>query len=493
MKKLLRILVPLLLVSGASMVTYHLISTRPEPWRRSAPSVSTDVKAKRLKRQDHPVVLTTQGTVRPRTESTLIPQVSGRIVEVAPNFRNGGFFELDDLLLRIDPSDYKSAVIVAQATLAQAEATLQMQQAQSDQARENWVKLGQGGDPNPLVLRIPQLAEARASVASAEARLDQAERDLERTRILAPYAGRILKKQADLGQHVSPGTTLAAVYAVDYAEIRLPLSNQQLSFIAIPEQYRGDRQANPPQGPRVLLRGQVGNKEVTWEGRIVRAEGAIDTSSRQLFVVAQVDDPYGKKQAGKPPLKAGQFVQAEIQGNLLRDVFVLPRSAVRDGREVLIINDRNELHRRQIQIIWTTMESVVTSGKLLKEGEVLCLTSQPYAAEGASVIPTIAGEGRRIMEWQKPKGGPRSGRPGQGNSKGPPGTGRGGDKARGVSESLTSTGSRQPPARREGRPDGNRSPGTALGNAKPGPNRNPDNGTRASRSGRRGASVGEGQ
>ncbi len=367
-----------------------MMANRPTPDVRKPPPAVTAVEATRLQPVDYQVRIPSQGVVRPRTQSTLKPEVSGRVMSISPSFRDGGFFEKDDVLLTIDPADYETAVVVAEATLAQRKGALEVEKAQSEQAIENWKLLGDGTEPNPLTLRKPQMAEAVANVASAEARLVEANRNLERTSVRAPYAGRILRKEVDVGQTVSPGNALADIFAVEYVEIRLPVDNEHLDYLDLPEDYRGEDPGESRPGPKVILKGEFGSREVNWEGTIVRAEGAFDPASRQLFVVAQVTDPYSKTGTGRPPLKVNQFVQAEILGHLLKNVFVVPRKAVRDGSEVLIIDGRNQISRRPIEVIWRDLDNVIVKGNL-SSGEVLCTTSMMFAADGAVVEPTIDG------------------------------------------------------------------------------------------------------
>ncbi len=384
----MRAVLPIVVLAGAIGIAVLAIANRPTPERRPAPQAVTAVEAVRLVREDFAVTVRTRGTVRPRTESTLIPEVSGRIVSVSRNFRAGGFFEPGEILVQIDPRNYQVAVTVAEAQLAEAERSLEEESARAQQALRDWERLGAGGAPSDLVLRKPQLAAARAALASAQAQLRQARLDLERTRIRAPYAGRVLEQQADMGQYVSPGTSLARVYAVDYVEIRLPLTDEQLAFVKIPELYRGDAAKGSLTGPSVVLRASIGGVEYRWRGRIVRAEGSIDVQTRQHFVVAQVDDPYGRRASGQPPLKVGQFVEAEIEGNVLKDVFVLPRAAQREGAHVLIVDVEQRLQRRAVDVIWSDTENVVVRDGL-KEGELLCVTPVSYAVSGAPVSVSI--------------------------------------------------------------------------------------------------------
>ncbi|GMQ75243.1 MAG: efflux RND transporter periplasmic adaptor subunit [Gammaproteobacteria bacterium] len=384
MKKLVNILLPILVVAGASGIAFVTIAKREVPERRAPHRAAVEVEVTTLARSDFTVRVKSRGTVRPRTESSLIPEVSGRIVALSPNIREGEFFEAGEVLLEIDPRDYQAEIAVVKANIEQAHTTLAEEQARAAQARRDWKRLGEAGEPDALVLRKPQLAGARAAVASAEARLTQARLALERTRIVAPYAGRVLERNVDIGQYVTPGTVLVRIYAVDYVEVRLPLTNRQLEFVDIPEVYRGDSPPERREDLAVRLSARIGSRLYAWDGRVVRAEGSIDTQSRQLFVIAQVDDPYGKGPAGRPPLKVGQFVEAEIEGRRLADVIVIPRSALRAGGEVLLVNDENRLETRAVEVLWSNAQSAVT-GSGLAPGERLVLTPLGGAMDGIEV------------------------------------------------------------------------------------------------------------
>ncbi len=227
------------------------------------------------------------------------------------------------------------------------------------------------------------MIEARASLASAQARLDEAHRNLSRTRITAPYAGRVLEQRVDFGQFVSTGTVLARIYAIDFAEIRLPLTDRQLAFVSLPELYRGEA-SNGQGGLKVTLRADFGGRKHSWEGLIVRSEGAIDSRSRQLFVVAQVDDPYGRTVEDRPPLKVGLFVEAQIEGDFLRDVIVIPRTLLKENSYVLVIDDQSKLRRRPVEVLWSDTKNIVVRDGL-NSGELLCMTQVPFAIEGMAV------------------------------------------------------------------------------------------------------------
>jgi len=386
MKRLLQILVPIAFLAIGGAVYWYLIRTAPEPRQRPSFTTTPEVIARKLQPEPYTVTLKSQGTVQARTTSTLIPEVRGRIVSISPNFREGAFFEKDDVLLEVDDSDYQTELIVAEAQLAQAELNEYEELARYEQAKLDWERLNPGQEANPLTLREPQLRQARAATASARARVTTAKRNLERTQIKAPFAGRILSKNVDVGQYISPGNQLARIYAVDFAEVRLPLTATQFSYLDLPSVYRGE---NPSirEGPIVTLKSTVGGHTHEWRGRIVRAEGSVDVSSRQIYVVAQVRDPYGRSVEGRPPLKVGSFVQAEIAGKTLEDVYVIPRVLLRENEYVLLVDSENYLTRRSVDLAWET-DDVIVVEEGLEPGDKLCLTEVPFALEGWPVSVT---------------------------------------------------------------------------------------------------------
>jgi len=386
--KLLKWILPVLVLLAAIAVARYIIAQRPEAPQFQPPQVPVSIEAIRVAPQDYPVSVRSEGTVEPRTESTLIPQVSGKIVEISPTFREGGFFEQDDVLVKLDPRDYELAIASAEAQVAQAQSALEQELAQAEVVADDWRMLGR--EAPELGLRKPQIAAARATLLSAQAQLERARFDLERTRIKAPYDGQVLEKSVDVGQFVSPGTVLARVYATDYVEIRLPLANRQLEFVELPERFRGETAQRGTAGPEVEVTATIGRRQWSWTGRVVRAEGAIDTRTRQLFVVAQVDDPYEPGADGQPPLRIGQFVEVSIEGRTLENAFVLPRSALRDSDAVMIVDEDRRLHRRNIEVAWTEGEQVVVVDGL-RAGEVVNVTPLAVAADGTLVSATVDG------------------------------------------------------------------------------------------------------
>ena len=391
MRLFVKIILPLIVLAASIWGAQQVIANKPQAQRRPAPPTRVTVEARRLVTQDYQIQIKSHGTAQPRTESTLIPEVSGRIVAVSPSFRNGGFFEQGEELLQIDPRDYEISVTIAQAQVAEARMALEEAQAQAEVAQRDWQQHRRGAAARQLALRKPQLNAAQAVLASATAQLQRAELALERTRITAPYVGRVLEQNAGLGQYVSSGTILAKIYAIDNVEIRLPLTNRQLEYITIPEQFRNQSQTYSEPHPSVTLIARIGQRDYRWQGQILRAEGAIDTRSRQLFVIAQVADPYAKGPQDRPPLRVGQFVDAVIEGRLLRDVFVIPRAALREGQQVLLADADQRLQRRSVTVAWSDEQDAVISAGLTA-GEMLILTPFTGAISGMPVKLKIDAE-----------------------------------------------------------------------------------------------------
>ncbi len=360
----------------------YFLDTRPEVKRRPPTANIPVVEVMTVSPQDYQIMLATRGIVSPRTSSNLIPQVSGRIVHIADNFRQGSFFSVGDELLRIETIDYELALTIAEAEQASARLALQEEQAQAEQSKLDWQQLALSGQASDLVLRKPQMENAYANLAAATARVEQVRLALSRTHLLAPFAGRIIDKQVDVGQYVTPGTVLARLYAIDYVEVRLPLSEHQLGFVELPEAYAGESVMTTE--TTVNLQATFGGQPYSWQGRIVRTESAIDDLSRQLFMIVQVDDPWKRHDSGRPPLKPGQFVRAQISGRQLSGVFLLPRDTVNGNDEVMLLDADNHLRKRSVEVVWRDQQyAVINNG--LEPGERLITTAMPYAVDGVEV------------------------------------------------------------------------------------------------------------
>jgi RND family efflux transporter MFP subunit len=402
-------LVPLAILAAGLLVVGIVKLTRPSveagPPRVNAPLVSVvEVQPRDLQFSVH-----TQGTVVPRTESDLIPQVSGEVIWVSPRLVSGGFFEAGDPLLRIDPSDHRVELEAARAVVARTKSEFARAETEIERQRSLAVQ----GVASQA--RIDD-AEKAFQVTEAElreetAKLTRAERDLERTEIRAPYQGRVRTEKVDVGQFVSRGVAIATLYATDYAEVRLPLPDRDLFFLDIPFDLRSEQVASggdPTEmslGPEVQLRAEFAGVPRTWIGHIVRTEGEIDVKSRMVHLVARVEDPYGQNKAtGSAPLAVGLFVEAEIQGRRVENVFVLPRTALRTdaGNDLVYVVDAGDRLRFKVVDVLRAERDDVVIGSGLRPGDRVCVSPMAAAVNGMAVRTVGAAEDEGRLGQQQP-------------------------------------------------------------------------------------------
>jgi len=364
---------------------WELAQGRPVPANPHAPTPVPVVRVTEPRRGTHRVIVRAQGTVEPRTASELVAEVSGRVTWVSPALAAGGFFEEGDLLLEIDGADYDNAVRQARAARDRAEAALALEKAELDRA----VTLAERDVTSASALDRRRLAErsARAALEETRAGLERARRDLDRTRLRAPFAGRVRRKNVDVGQFVARGAPVASLFAVDYAELRLPVRDDDLAFLDLDLGHRDGAETRPP--PAVTLRGRHAGALHTWRGQIVRTEGEIDARSRMLHLVARVEDPYGLRDA-HPPLAVGMFVAAEIEGRVLEDVLELPRAALHGEGRILVVDAEDRIRVRAVEVLRRDGESVIARASLAR-GERLCLSRLEPATDGMRVRPLEIG------------------------------------------------------------------------------------------------------
>ena len=380
LKKLGKYAIPVLVIAAGIYGARAMIAARPEPPKVviEAPAVLVEVATARRE----PVTFTvqSQGSISPRTRTTLVSEVSGQIVEVAPAFVAGGFFKRGDILVRVDPSNYQNSLKRAEAGVKRAETQVATENALAGYAAQDWERLrnlnATRGPASDLTLRKPQLAEALAELDSAEAEYQRALKDLERTVIRAPYDGMVREKRADVGQFVNTGTALAETFATDIAEVRLPLSQADLRFVRLPR--AGDERSLP-----VKLRALVGGSQQIWDGLVVRSEGVFDEGQRVLHVVAQIQDPYGAP-VDAEPARVGTFVTAEITGRAAGDLFVIPRHSLSRGDTLWLVDDNMKIHPQTVQVVRSDREYAYIDGGL-DEGARYCVTPPAQALPGMEV------------------------------------------------------------------------------------------------------------
>ncbi|KXI29943.1 efflux RND transporter periplasmic adaptor subunit [Paraglaciecola hydrolytica] len=396
-----KILLPTVIVIATVLAFNFILANPPEAQRGGAPKTAKIVvETQKLEALQYHVQVESYGVVKPRTQSILVAQVSGQIISIAAQFREGGFFEQGEVLAQIDDRDHLADVKTAQANVLTAQQTLLEEEARAQQAFTDWQRLGNGQQASNLVLRKPQLEAAKAKVLSAQAALEKSQLNLERTKVIAPYAGRVLSKNVDVGQVVSNNSQLAEIYATDKVEIRLPIKNKDLELMDLPEQFRGA--GNTPLGSPVLFHSDLVGEQ-NWQGNLVRTEGAIDTGAQQLYVVAQINDPYKATATNKYPIKIGQYVKAQISGRELSGVLMIPNATIYQGSYVYIV-EQGVLKRKDIVIRWqNSQQSIIASG--LEFGQQLVLTPLGQVSSGTAV--SIKGQdqirGQEGFKGQEPR------------------------------------------------------------------------------------------
>jgi len=365
------LLLLLLGIGGAGAI----IALRPQVVTHTPKADVPEVTVIQVEPQTITLSVHSQGIVTPRNEIDLVPEVAGKVIYLHADFVAGGFFKRDELLVTIDPRDYDVAIAEVQAQIAEAKRLVAMEEAQADQAHNEWQALGDG-EPSALAMREPQLAEARAKLKSAEANLALAKVKRSRCELRAPFTGRLQSKTIGLGQFIQPGDKIARIFSTDVAEIRLPLSTAQLNFLDLPL-------GATRKGPTVSLSAQFAGTLHTWEGRIVRTEGSLDESTGVLYAVAEVQEPYRQKN-DRPPLLANLFVQADIAGKAVDNIFTLPLLAMNASQEVLLVDNQQKLHIRRVEVLRNEDDRILVKAGL-NAGDQLVTSGVDVPVEGMTV------------------------------------------------------------------------------------------------------------
>ncbi|TRX54062.1 efflux RND transporter periplasmic adaptor subunit [Thalassomonas sp. M1454] len=390
--KLKLILIPIIIILVGILVLAFMGKLAKPPEKKQQISLAPLVNVFPIKHETVAFSIKSQGSVVPRTETSLITEVSGMITYVSKNFRVGGYFKKGDVLLEIDPITYEVDVLQAQSRLGAAQAVLVEEKARADQAEDEWLLSGMTVEEAPiLALRLPQLQKAEADVLAAQADLKQAEIKLERTKIIAPYDALVKEKQVDIGQYVTSGIMLAKTFAIDYAEVRLPVKQQDIAFINLPKVNQDIQQSIP-----VTITAKKGEKVQSWNSFISRFEGEINQQSRVHYLIAKIDDPYNLTELyeHEEELRIGTFVNAEIQGMQSESVIVLPREVVRGPNSIHMVDKQNKLHIVDIDIIRSEKKYVYIADNINTEMRVVS-TKIAKPVEGMAV--------RIFGEWVPPE------------------------------------------------------------------------------------------
>lgn len=402
------VLTPIAIVFFAIVGLIIVAALAPKPAKKPTIIKAPLVEVQDIERKNIRFTIASQGSVLPRTQTNLVSEVSGQITSVNEKFNVGGFFTKGEVLLSIDDISYRVNLLQAQSRLDAAKAVLVEEQARKEQAEDEWLLTGKALSQAPvLALRLPQLQKAKADVKAAEADVTDAEVKLARTKIRAPYDAMIKEKQVEIGQYVSTGSTLAMTFAVDYAEVRLPIKQRDVEFLNLP---RINQQGS--KSSKVDIFYQLLGKQYTWQSNLTRYEGEVDSRSRVHYVVAQVDDPYRVlSSTAHQELRIGTFVNANIDGKMVNDIVAIPRDALHGANKLYLVDDNNKLHIQEISILRNDADFVYSHDNLSAshrlittqmetpvEGMALRIVGEPSATDKKS--PTETASQTELAETQ---------------------------------------------------------------------------------------------
>jgi len=378
------------------LLSWLLLTTKGKPIPQPAAKVAIPVvDIVYAQPATHQLYVHTQGTVQPAKEIDVVAQVAGIVEAIDPQFANGAFFQKGQHLLNIEDADYRFALIRAEANVAEAEQVLAVERARAAQAVREWRDLGQK-DANALSLRKPQLASALAKLRAAEAGRDEAQLNLDRTHVKAPFNGRVRIKYVDEGQYVSLGTPIVKLYSTDKVEVRLPLTDKQLALLDLPtgrvkqgrdtpDRVTQDKVTQGNKLPTVDFEVLFAGNKQHWKGTLVRTEATVDIKTRVAYAIAEIVDPFSMSE-GRAPLNVGMFVNAKISGKALDSVIQLPRNALQIDQKILVLNDDNDIQIRRVVVLQTNKEHVLLTGDI-KRGDRIVISNIPMAVSGMKVSP----------------------------------------------------------------------------------------------------------
>ena len=384
--KMKRALLPFLVIVIALVLTFVLVKSRKTPKPHEAPHLGPLVEVGILTKANRQLLISGTGSAQSRYEVSITPQIKGRVSELSPQMVAGGTFQKGELLFAIEDVDYQLAIAHAQANLAQAELELLRNENLADLARKEWHSLNgeKALEPNPLVVYEPQLKSARALRDAAQANVKQAELNLQRTRVFAPFACYVRSEQLEIGQFLNAGAPVATVAGIDQIEIVVPLSLDEIVWLQVP------RKGTKQRGSLAKVELQSGGRTFHWQGEITRSLGEIDPRNRMARVVVTVIEPFPRRAENNllHDLLPGMFVEVHLQGEELSAVIAVPRGALHDNDTVWLVDDNNKLQIREVEILRRERDEVlIRSG--LDGSERIVLTNLSGAAEGMLLRPQL--------------------------------------------------------------------------------------------------------
>ncbi len=385
-----RVLIPVGILTGCILLAVVLVRNPTVVEETSPEIIPVTVRVAEVHTESVQLVVESQGKVQAAQILSLSAPVAGPIAWISPSLQAGAYVQAGETLLRIESSDFETLT-------ARSAAALQQAQAEASHASNELQRIEELAAQR--LASDSQLQDARrtaevnaARLADAQASLRQAERDLERTEIKAPFNAIVETREVELGQYLNRAQSVAVLYGADEVEVRLPLAIRQLAFLDIPLGSRGELTGD--QAPDVSLKGFYGGVEHHWKGSLVRTEATIDANSNTVQAIVRVRQPVQSNDTATwysdqdISLPVGLFVQAEVVGKRVNNLIALPRSVIRNNNQVLIVDSENKMFYREVEIFRLEEDRVLISGGLLA-GERICTSPIQAVVNGMSVQPVL--------------------------------------------------------------------------------------------------------
>lgn len=378
---ILRFLLPLLILGGGFGISRWIATQAPQVERKAAPKQPVLVEVMTVEGKAQQASVQATGLVTPAQQIVLIPQVTGEVRYLSPSMVPGGHVKKGELLVRIDPRDYKLAVEQQQGNLRSAALQVELEQAQAELARHEWQVLGEEGAPSPLFSRDSQAAAAEANLEAGRSTLDRAKLSLSRTSLHAPFDATVVSESVDIGQVVGPQSQLAQLIGTGEMWVMVSVPVEELALLQIPG-------VNAEQGSNATVSQRLANgKAIERTGQVSRLVDQLDQRTRRAQVVVSISGALDPKLG--LPLLAGAHVQVAIEGQEFERVFQVPRSAVYEGNTVWIAQADSTIAPRKLSSAWGDADHLyVTEG--LEDGEELVTTRLSAPITGMEVTKTAA-------------------------------------------------------------------------------------------------------
>ncbi|MCB2096161.1 MAG: efflux RND transporter periplasmic adaptor subunit [Parvularculaceae bacterium] len=390
---------PFLVIIGAFGGVMVMMATAPKPEKNAGETLPVAVEIATARIEETTLRVATQGQVKSKNEAAVAAQVSGQIVEISPALEPGAYFSKGDVLARIDPAEYRLAVDRSRSQVARAREALARARSEAALAEQDWKDLGLNGNPSDLTLQKPQVNTALADLRTAEAAVRESELSLERTELRAPFDGRVMLRNANVGDFIAPGQALATIFAVDVAQVRIPLTDSDLAVLGLSPGYvagEGD------DAPVARLSAIVAGGARDWTGRLTLIDASVDPTTRLVYGLVEVEDPFNAGNAA--PLAPGLFVDVRINSGSNERLVAIPRGALKKNQYVYVVDAEGAIKAREATPAMADAQMLYFRTGV-DAGEKVVASFLPSPRDGMKVrdINAPAPKTEKVADADKPK------------------------------------------------------------------------------------------